>query len=625
MTILAQRNEVNATTRGIPENIGTPTGPRPVKCSQCATPIWRWNGQVWVCYNCKYHHIVYERGDGDLSTLDGCKATGVYSQTHKEKPVVARPPVTSPAKKEEQPTPPQNGPGDVRAVNGVLTDTHLYTLVGGKVTEQQLLAVPAHMGDIMQLCLDHNLQTIWIAAETRLSEAAAPEFVDVARGQWEFKSVRYSCCKKVKDASTGKKRDVPTRQSRCMFLSGWKKKESRVPGESGRMLYVGYAEHNDDWALTDVTRPETLLLAIIYIEDALGVPVLFSAGYAGRLLMEETNKKRRAEWVRPADIAAIEPALHNPLMCSGVSDIAWKRAFTDEERAMSYLVAYDKNSMYTSSCTSVLLGAGIPTYQTSPTFDCKKILPGIWHCTISGSSDFDGVRLPHPTDGVTCGWFWTYTVKLLHELGYHVEIDAAYVWEKEQAHTILRPFAEKAWAARSSLNDKYEPDTARYPDKAARAATVNALKLVQVKSLGWLDMTEKVKEEGKGYQGYRPDWYQLLKDNARYQMFWRIRSIREKTGRIPVGVHADCLYYTASTDDHEHAIARMMERWNPSTKQYEQAHTKSGGFKRKYVTTITVEQAASLFNDPTLQIGQINKQFLALDKATKKEQVQRNG
>lgn len=64
----------------IPANIGTPTMRKPDKCNACVVPIWRWNGAEWVCYNCLLHQVKYENGDGDMTSLKDCKASGVYRE-----------------------------------------------------------------------------------------------------------------------------------------------------------------------------------------------------------------------------------------------------------------------------------------------------------------------------------------------------------------------------------------------------------------------------------------------------------------------------------------------------------------------------------------------------------------
>lgn len=71
-----------------PSNVGTPTKPKPHKCSACNTPIFRWNGEHWVCWNCKLHTHIYSHTETvDITTLDGCSASGVYRNQRVE-PVV---------------------------------------------------------------------------------------------------------------------------------------------------------------------------------------------------------------------------------------------------------------------------------------------------------------------------------------------------------------------------------------------------------------------------------------------------------------------------------------------------------------------------------------------------------
>lgn len=68
----------------LPRNVGVPTKLRPDSCSSCKTPIWRWNVDAWVCVNEKIHRVKFDHSDEDLSTLDGCFASGVYKQREEE-------------------------------------------------------------------------------------------------------------------------------------------------------------------------------------------------------------------------------------------------------------------------------------------------------------------------------------------------------------------------------------------------------------------------------------------------------------------------------------------------------------------------------------------------------------
>jgi hypothetical protein len=409
---------------------------------------------------------------------------------------------------------------------------------------------------------------------------------------WEIKNPIYA-------AGSGYTDDQP----RCTFTKAWKKKNARLSTESGRAIALGFAEHNDTWALDTVNNPVHLLGAITYLEDALQCPIQYSAQSTGKRLMKETNVKgERAEWVRPVNLA---PFRDTPIVTNKVVDVLWKCELSEQERGEGmFLIAPDKNSEYPAGCTGVLLGEGEPNYIERPVFDMKKSLAGVYSCSISGTSDFDGIQLPHPTNGVTNGYFWTYTVKLLHELGYTIEIKDAYVWNWEKSHTILRPWVEHVWSARERL-DSNNPrcDTIAYPSQDARKFAYGAVKPVLNSSLGLLDHPPDYDtEDSRAW--YRPDWYQLIKDYARYQMFWRIRTMLKNCGLRPVGVLADCLYYACTSDDHIQALPKMFDRWD-----------KLGGYKRKFKKTIASAQYIPLF-DQYEDIREINNVLLAYERGT---------
>lgn len=67
----------------IPANNGFPTTRKPGECFDCKSPIWRWNGREWVCYNCKLYRILHDHTaqDEDPDTLDGCLASVRVRQT----------------------------------------------------------------------------------------------------------------------------------------------------------------------------------------------------------------------------------------------------------------------------------------------------------------------------------------------------------------------------------------------------------------------------------------------------------------------------------------------------------------------------------------------------------------
>jgi hypothetical protein len=472
---------------------------------------------------------------------------------------------------------------DVRV--GVITDEHLYHMRRGKLAKIKLPHTPAHVGEICQLCLTHDLSALWVLPDTCTSRRAHADFLQGTRTQWGIKSYTL-------------KRAPGHEEEGLATVGAWKLQEARAPEESGRVVYVIFPEYETDWKLDDVRDPIMLLATMAYVEDAIEAPVRFSPGNVGKEIMARVNAHwKRERWIEPTYVNRYAPVVEEK-----VPQLLWKRALSEQERSRAGVVAYDKNSQFPASCTSVVMGAGAPVHVEKPLFQMKeRPTPGVWYCRVSGSSIFDGVQLPHPTRGKTEGWFWSYTVKLLMEVGYHVEIEQAYLWEN--GHTILRPFAERLWRARASLKE----DMNRYRHEQARERAQDAIKLMMNVALGWLDMGKNrdlSEEEIVWY--HRPDWYQLLRDNAYYQMFWRVRTYLKK-GFSPIGIYEDCLYYAVDDLNHETALPGMMERVG-----------KLGGFKRKYrYVDIPMTVAQPLFDDPQMDIQKINLAFSALDKAQK--------
>src|SRR6266852_7095802 len=133
--------------------------------------------------------------------------------------------------------------------------------------------------------------------------------------------------------------------------------------------------------------------------------------------------------------------------------------------------------------TSARLGEGNPEHMTGAQLAAlgDKLPTGVYHIELSGESQFDGLRLPHPTEGYTDTWAWVYTTMLARDLGYHVEIKEGYIWQKEKAHTVLRPWAENLWQGRAGLKTN---DAQLYRNEEGRLAVYNAINTVIRGGLG---------------------------------------------------------------------------------------------------------------------------------------------
>jgi hypothetical protein len=478
--------------------------------------------------------------------------------------------------------------------NGAVDDNHLYFMQAGKLCRQELTAID-HAGDLLQLCLEHDLEAIWILAGTKLSDRATREFVETAQ-DWDIKNAQYTLDKSQTDG-----------QARATYLKAWKKKEARppwAPGQKdyGRSVHLGWAEHNDKYGFYAITSPVTLLGALTYYEDAIGAPARFSAHSTGKNLMRAVNNtKERLPWLAPVDLsraACVTIAgqiVHIP--CLPARDVVFMRPLTAQERAQGgYLVTADKNSMYLAACTDVRLGAGDPVHKTHAQIDTSKLETGIYFIRIAGTSIFDGDLLPHPTDGRLEGWFWVYTVKLLIDLGYEVEIVEGYTWA--QSHTTLRPWAERLWPARASL----KTDRARYSNEPARLAAYGAMQTTIRGAIGLLAHPPDFTDRPGAFDWYRPDWNALIVDLARVKMFYVMWKYF-KLGFIPFAIMTDCLYYIGASNDHAASLPGMFDRSD-----------KLGGFKRKFARPVTTGQIAALQSNPRATIIEVNNSLLKYDR-----------
>lgn len=491
--------------------------------------------------------------------------------------------------------------------NGVVDDTHLYLMEAGRLC-RRVLGNIAHAGDLLQICLETGLDAIWILAGTDLSDRATRAFFETAQ-DWELPNIRTTA----PPGSSDKWKDTSQTdgQARATYLMAWKKKEARgrrVPGQDqGRAVYLGYAEHNYSYDFDRITSPVTLLGALAYTEDAIAAPVRFSAQSTGKHLMKtENSNETRAPWIAPVDFSPFPTIARGgrdvPIPTMPATDLVWMRPLTAQEIEQGgYLITGDKNSMYDAACTSAQLGQGAPVYRRGAEINTRKPPIGIYHIRIAGQSIFDGQMLPHPTDGQAESWQWVYTVKLLLDLGYEVEIIEGYIWER--AHTTLRPWAERVWNARVALK-KGHPDCKmdRYQNEPARLAAYGAMQAIIRGAIGLLAHYPDFADRPGAFDWYRPDWNALIVDHARVKMFYLIWKYA-KLGYIPFGVLTDCIYFIGATDNHLQALPGLYDRVNDL-----------GGFKRKFARPVTARQIAALQAHKGYTISEVNNALLKYDK-----------
>lgn len=489
----------------------------------------------------------------------------------------------------------------------VVTDTHVYFSSEGKLVRRELPGEPA-LPILLQLAMDLRVRTLWVLPGTGLSQGASRAWGETSAPGWKLKNASYK--------EVGRERT-----QFCTCLVAYKLKESRHEGEHGDDIAIMFPEHEDAWVLDEVRSPVTLLKAITYLEDALGVEVRYKPQTVGRRYMIERNRKNTDKgWIQPVNIVKALPQK------ATVTKDQWVRTLTpaqvDELIAQGYIhaIAVDKNSQWPASCTSVKLGVGAPVYVELPLWEKKT---GLYHCTITGETAFNGRELPHPTGGVLDGWFYTYTVELLVDWGYSVEIHEAYIWN--EAHTILRTWVEELWGARCSLNSTHDQcKRERYKDDEARELAYESVKPILNSSLGMLgagvtrdklpelearlsDPTLPEREKAHARENmawYRPDWYALIVDRAWVTLLRRVKKlIDEGAPALLLGVLTDCLYYAVTSPDYDQALPGILAKSGSL-----------GGFKPKFSRPIPLEELRDELTRARATVGKLNDAMQAIDQ-----------
>lgn len=466
---------------------------------------------------------------------------------------------------------------------GVVDDTHLYQLQSGKLARRALGEI-RHAGDLLEICLQTELETVWILSGTALSDRATEDFITGAGETWEVTNAQYAQGETQTDG-----------QARASFLRAYKKREARgrrSPGETdqGRAVYLAFAEHSFSYNFDEIRNATTLLYAVAYLEDAIAAPLRFSAQTVGKNLMKaENSAPARLSWVAPIDLSAF------PQVESAATDLVWMRELTPDEYN-GYLITADKNSMYCAACTSAQLGEGEPVYKRGTEIDASRLQTGIYHIRLSGASQWDGVQLPHPTDRQVDLWAWVYTVKLCQDLGYGVEIVEGVVWER--AHTTLRTWAERVWRSRAGL----KRDKKRYQNEAGRLASNEAMQTIIRGAMGLLAHKPEFADRQGALDWFRPDWNRLIVDLSRVKMFYTIRKYVE-LGYKPFAVLTDCIYFIGVCDNHPQAIPGLFDRAG-----------ELGGFKRKFDRAVTGRQIAALQARKGYTITEVNIALIKFDR-----------
>jgi len=208
------------------------------------------------------------------------------------------------------------------------------------------------------------------------------------------------------------------------------------------------------------------------------------------------------------------------------------RPLDDVEDSHIFVHEFDANGQHIAAMGGELFGGGTATHVAGPlAFDPRRA--GYWR--IEHLTGWDP-RMPRLTlnDGA---WIVTATGKMLRDLGCTFDVTEAWVYPK--THRPLFTVYETYRKARAQLLDA--------ESRGVPGARIARKSLPYATFTGWLSRKDG---PGKGNEDlYRPDWHDVILAEADARLLRRAHRIGTATGRWPVGVRTDALYYTSDELD----------------------------------------------------------------------------
>lgn len=322
-------------------------------------------------------------------------------------------------------------------------------------------------------------------------------------------------------------------------LYGWKEPSG------GAKAFSIIVPHKTGWAKSKkgepgwmaTASPKQLLMAIHYVEDALGVDVGSSPSATGWRLLHKLHAKELAS-AADASLAAMH------FQAASAADFIDKRPLTEDEQQKRYVLKLDKNSAYIASATSEFYGMGTPVHTT--TFDEKAV--AVWRVTVHATGDFPFKRLMHVGER----WLAGPLVRMLIAMGCEVEIHEGYCFPDK--FMLLKSWANKVWTARLS----FKTDTATWKFDNARMMAEKAIKQIAVTTLGLT-----------GYHGFgtaeesekkRPDIKLQTVARTHELMYFNIMKALRQDGCMPIMIATDAVYVLADSTDPRKVCPTYLER-----------------------------------------------------------------
>ncbi len=335
-------------------------------------------------------------------------------------------------------------------------------------------------------------------------------------------------------------------------VTGW-----RLPRGGQKQItlcFLGQASWS--WAHTPGFAPQSLLEVISRLEYDMGVPVATSPATAGMRYLKATQPAK-TDWLRT--IGGI-PLAEVP-WSDGAKNLLWSRELTDEEYERGrYVHKVDKNGMFLRACVEEMFGAGELAHCQVPWIpdgvDPRKA-PGIWSVLVGEEPDSLLAHIPllPPPVWNDSTWLATPLVKLLHKMGYTVDILEGYYFP--EYHGTLKHWAENLWKFRQAAKG--------WPEVR------DSYKEIYTSTLG-LARSDQVEQDS--YK-FRPDINAQVVAGARAAMMYNMLKLAGKH-IYPVMVYIDSLLFVSEHENVEQAIPGILDHQHSL-----------GGYKHEWTLPLT--------------------------------------
>lgn len=320
-----------------------------------------------------------------------------------------------------------------------------------------------------------------------------------------------------------------SREQRYSFLS------ARRPGaRHEESIYIGFPEFSS-WLWEGDSDPLILLKTVTWLEDALGLPLEWTAPHMSMQYVRKLNESRWS-WLAPLTLD-LEKETPGFSYDACAIDLHWPppgHQVAIPEGA-THEIIIDGNSAFAAGMTSLNIGEGNPEWVDGPwAYDGKR--PGFWTVACwRGESIFDGERLPD----MKRQWMTTDLIEQLRAVDYQIEIIKGWTWldsrdGKKRYHQTLRSTAEGLWALRSKWRTIKEKS-------AAHANVYETLRIVLKAIQGKFgDM-----DNSNARFRRRDIWSAVGAKNVARMIYW-IEKIYREFGLLPDGIKVDELRYYVS-------------------------------------------------------------------------------